>query len=182
MTLRLRWNVAAFLYDHSTLALPGCIAIPCPPSVSLWERFVTSMSGLSRAAAAGALNVLAGVEESFAKPTELYLALCTVVPTNSSTGETITEATAATGYGRIKLSGSIAKAVEAAKSSIKNNAELVGSEITAGEATAIGWAACTSKETGKGKVFSWGTCTSTVISKTQQPAKVAKEGWVTELE
>jgi hypothetical protein len=179
MLLRQRWQLATFLYDHSTLARPAGTAAP---DGSLWERFCTAMSGFSKAAAAGALNFLSGLEESFAKPVELYLALCTVVPTSSSTGLTITEATGATGYARMKLSGVIAKAVEATKSSITNNAEITGAAITAGSATVEGWAACTSKETGKGAVFSYGTATSTVISATATPPKVAKEGWKTEIE
>lgn len=184
MLLRLRWNLATFLYDNSTLALPGggSLALPRPDDTPLLERFVSRMAGLSKAAAAGALNFLSGFEESFAKPTELYIAFCTVVPTSSSTGLTITEATGATGYTRTKLSGSIAKAVEATKSSITNNSELTGSAITAGSATIVGWAACTSKETGKGAVFSYGTTTSTVISETQTPPKIAKEAWKTEIE
>lgn len=196
MFAKLRWRLAWWLCEvRDAVGAPAYVAVPValgpstpryavaiPLERGLFERFGSWMGGLSRAAAAGALNFLSGLEESYVKPAELYLALCTVVPTSSSTGETITEATGATGYLRIKLSGSIAKAVEGTKTVLKNNAELTGAAITAGSAAVKGWAACTSKETGKGKVFTWGSCTETTISASATPPKVASEAWVNEIE
>jgi len=133
------------------------------------------MSGFSRASAAGALSWVTGKAETlYKKPTKVYLALCTVVPTSSSTGATITEATGATGYARKEVPvAAIAEAVEGETASIKTTAEVIFADITAGSATIIGWALCDSSETNKGNIALWGTATSTVISATQTPPKVA---------
>lgn len=131
------------------------------------------MSGLSRKAAAGALNFLFGKEESLAKPAKVYLALLTVVPTSSSTGVTITEATGATGYARKEIpAANIKKAEEGETSLINTTAETVFAAITAGTATVVAWALVDSSETGKGNIIVWGTATSTVISSTQTPPTV----------
>lgn len=98
----------------------------------------------------------------------LYLALCTTVPTDSSTGSTIVEASY-TGYAR--------KAVAAADMSASsggsktNSNALIFADCTASSSTVIGWALCTASTAGN--VIFWGTCTSTVISTTQTPATVA---------
>lgn len=135
------------------------------------------MSGLSQKAAAGTLSWLVGKAETiFKKPAKVYLALCTVVPTSASTGVTITEATGATGYARVEVpAASIHEAEEGETSLIKTTAELIFNNITAGEATIIGWALCDSSETNKGNSIAWGTATSTVISATQTPPTVASE-------
>jgi hypothetical protein len=131
------------------------------------------VSGFSRKLAAGLLGHSWGKTES-AKPAKVYLALCTVVPTSSSTGATITEATGATGYARKEVPvASIEAAAEGETSSIKTSAELVFAEITAGSATVIGWALTDKSGVGEGNVIMWGTATSTVISSTQTPPKVA---------
>lgn len=137
------------------------------------------MSGFSRKYAAGVLGHVFGKKE-LAKPAKVYLALCTVVPTNSSTGSTITEATGATGYARVEVpAASIKEAEEGATSLIETSAEVVSGAITAGSATVIGWALCDASTVGN--VIMWGTCTSVTISATQQPWKVAAGGLKGEL-
>lgn len=176
--LRFRWRVAwnVISYREHVAALPGPRA-----GAGGWERFVTRMAGLSQKAAAGALNFLHGVSESFAKPTELGFALCTSIPTSSQTGATIPEVTGLTGYERLVFTGKIAAAVEATKTKIKNNAEITGSPITAGSKVILGWA-MTTKKTTEGNVVSYGSCTEVTVSSTNQPAKVANEGYVAEVE
>lgn len=100
-----------------------------------------------------------------------YLALCTVVPTDASTGTTITEANY-TGYARKKVEqADWAAAVSGSPSSEANASTLTFAACTAGTSTIIGWAYCTLATLGK--VIVWGTATSTVISTTQTPATVA---------
>ena len=100
-----------------------------------------------------------------------YLALCTVVPTDPSTGTSITEANY-TGYARLKVEGgSWASAVSGSPSSQANGSVLTFPACTAGTSTIIAWAYCTAATLGK--VIVYGTATSTVISTTQTPATVA---------
>lgn len=114
-------------------------------------------------------------KSAWAKPT-VWLALCTVVPEDAKTGITITEATY-TGYARKEVpEGSWGAASEGAPSSIKNSAELVFAECTSGESTIIGWALCDNATKSEGNGIVWGTCSSTTISTTQTPAKVAANG------
>lgn len=128
------------------------------------------MSGFSQKYAAGLLGHAWGKAE-LTKPSKVYLALCTTVPTSSSTGSTIVEATAS-GYERKEVpAASISSPTEAGESSIKTSAELLFKEITGGSSTIIGWALCDAS-TG-GNVVMWGTSTSTVISSTQTPPKIA---------
>lgn len=134
------------------------------------------MSGFSRAWAAKVLGHITRKAEA-AMPAEGYLAFCTVVPTSSSTGSTITEATGATGYARIKIQeADFNAAAEGETSAIKTALEKVGAAITAGSAVIIGFAYCDKKETGVGNVIMWGTTTSTTISTTQTPPTVAAGG------
>lgn len=149
--------------------------------LGLWT-LTAAFSGFSRKCAAGCLNFFTGKEESLAKPAKVYLALCTVTPTSSSTGVTITEATAATGYVRKEVAAAAwEKAVEGETTVIETNVEEIFAAITAGEATVIAWALCDSSETSKGNVIMWGTCTSTVISKTQTPPTIAAKALKLEL-
>lgn len=105
--------------------------------------------------------------------TATWLALTTVVPTDSSTGSTITEATY-TGYGRKEIKpADFNAAVSGNPSSIKNGKEEVFAACTGSTSTIIGWALCDKSTTGN--VIMWGTCSSTVISTTQTPATVAVE-------
>lgn len=101
-----------------------------------------------------------------------YLALCTVVPEDSKTGSTITEASY-TGYARKKVEASVLNAAASGKS--KNNAKLEFPECTAGSSTIIGWALIDASAVGTGNGLYWGTCTSVAISTTQTPAIVPAE-------
>ena len=107
---------------------------------------------------------------SFTSPATVALALCTVLPTDTSTGATITEANY-TGYARKVVEASALSA--ASGGSKTNSAELTFAACTAGSSTVIGWALCDSSTTGAGNALYWGSCTSTVISTTQTPASVA---------
>lgn len=97
-----------------------------------------------------------------------YLALCTTVPTDASTGSTIVEATY-TGYARKSVAAADMSA--AASGSKTNSAAITFAACTASSSTIIGWALCDAATVGN--VLCWGTCTSTVISTTQTPATVA---------
>lgn len=97
-----------------------------------------------------------------------YLALCTTVPDDASTGSTIVEANY-TGYARKAVAASDMSA--AASGSKTNSAAITFDACTAGSSTIIGWALCDASTAGN--VLCWGTCTSTVISTTQTPATVA---------
>lgn len=98
----------------------------------------------------------------------VYLALCTTVPTDASTGSTIVEANY-TGYARKSIA---AADMSAAAAGSKTNANAITfAACTAGTSTVIGWALCDAATAGN--VLCWGTCTSTVISSTQTPATVA---------
>lgn len=100
-----------------------------------------------------------------------YLALCTSVPTDASTGTTIVEATY-TGYARVNVpaaSWGAASGTTPAQSS--NTTAVTFAACTGSTSTIIGWAYCDALTVGN--VIMWGTCTSTVISTTQTPATVA---------
>jgi hypothetical protein len=131
------------------------------------------MSGFSQTFAKKVLEVITG-KAALSTPTA-WLALCTVVPTATSTGATITEA-GYTGYARKEIpAGEWNAAVSGSPSSIANHAKLEFAACTAGSSTVIGWALCDSGSTGAGNVIMWGTATSVVISSTQTPATVAAE-------
>lgn len=116
---------------------------------------------------------------SFTMPTTVALALCTVVPTDASTGATITEANY-TGYARKVIA---AADLNAASSGSSSNANAITfAACSGGTSTIIGWAICDSSTTGAGNVLVWGTCTSTVISTTQTPATIAVGGLVVTLD
>jgi hypothetical protein len=131
------------------------------------------MSGFSQVYAKKVLEVITG-RAGLSTPTA-WLALCTVVPTASSTGATITEA-AYTGYARKEIpSGEWNAAVAGSPSSIANKSKLEYAACTGGSSTVIGWALLDSTTIGAGNVIAWGTAASTVISATQTPATVAAE-------
>lgn len=116
---------------------------------------------------------------SFTMPTTVALALCTVVPTDASTGATITEANY-TGYARKVIA---AADLNAASSGSSSNANAITfAACTGGSSTIIGWAIVDNSTTGAGNVLVWGTCTSTVISTTQTPATIAVGGLVVTLD
>lgn len=106
-----------------------------------------------------------------------FLALCTTVPTDASTGSTIVEATY-TGYARKSVAAADMSA--AASGSKTNSAAITFAACTASSSTIIGWALCDAATVGN--VLCWGTCTSTVISTTQTPATVAIGGLVVTLD
>ncbi len=106
-----------------------------------------------------------------------YLALCTTVPTDSSTGSSIVEANY-TGYARKSIAAADMSA--AASGSKTNGNAITFAACTAGSSTVIGWALCDASSAGN--VLCWGTATSTVISTTQTPATVAVGGLVVTLD
>lgn len=148
-------------------------------------------AGISRAAqmymgfqAAGAFDYLENKlldhalgKAAFTMPSPVYLALCTVVPEDSKTGATITEANY-TGYARKKIEA--AQLTSAASGKSKNNTKLEFAECTAGSSTVVGWAILDAAGTGAGNGLFWGTCTSTAISVTQTPANIPSEQLVVE--
>lgn len=112
---------------------------------------------------------------STALVTPVYLALCTVVPTDASIGLTLSEASY-TGYARKAVP---AAALSAASSGQVTNTEAITfAACTAGSSTIIGWALCDNGTKNAGNVLWWGTCTSTVISTTQTPATIVTGGLV----
>ena len=110
---------------------------------------------------------------AFTMPTGLYLALCTAVPTDASTGSSITEATY-TGYARKQIAAADLNA--AASGSSTTNVAEVFAACTGGSSTIIGFALCDAATAGN--VLYWGTVTSIVISTTATPATVASGGLV----
>lgn len=111
------------------------------------------------------------------KVTPIFLALCTVVPTDASTGSTLTEATY-TGYARKSVAAADWNAASAGQST--NGNAITFAACTGSSSTIIGWALCDAVTAGN--VIVWGTCTSTVISTTQTPATVAVGGLVVNLD
>jgi hypothetical protein len=106
-----------------------------------------------------------------------YLALCTSVPTDASTGTTIVEANY-TGYARKSIA---AADMSAASAGSKTNGNAITfAACTSGSSTLIGWALCDASTVGN--VVCWGTATSTVISTTQTPATIAVGGLVVTLD
>lgn len=129
-------------------------------------------AGYSRRAALGLMLHALGKTEQ-AKPAKVYVALTTVVPTSSSTGATIAEATGATGYLRKELTVASFEGTEAEESIAEYIAELIFAAITAGTATVIGWAIVDKAGVGEGNVIFYGSATSTVISSTATPPTIA---------
>lgn len=149
-------------------------------TIGCYLAFLALTGGFGKLVKAGALSWAVGKAETiYKKPAKAYLALCTVEVKYSNTGATITEATGATGYSRKEIT--FAEAVEGETAEIYNAAEETMAAITAGEAKVIGWALCDSPETGKGNLIAFGTCTETVISKTQSPPTVAAKALKVEL-
>lgn len=145
------------------------------PYTNPLRRWLSAMSGFSEAIAEKTLGHMWG-KASFTMPAELYLALLTSVPTASSTGESI-EATEATytSYVRLKLDLTKFKLTKAATSTIKNELELTFAACTGLEKTVIAWATTEKKRGEACNIVMWGTATSTVISVTQTPPKIAAE-------
>lgn len=131
------------------------------------------MSGFSQNYATKLLEYITK-KKALAEPT-FWLALLTVVPTNSSTGATITEANY-TGYARKEVPASVWNAaVAGTPSSINNKESFTFAAVTGGTSTIIAWAGLDSSTLGAGNIIMWGTAASTVLSTTQTPATVAAE-------
>jgi hypothetical protein len=109
---------------------------------------------------------------AFTEPTNVYMALCTVIPTDASVAGDITEATY-TGYARKEIT---AADLSAASGGTKvNSAAITFDACTAGSSTIIGFAICDSAS-GAGNIIYWGTTTSKVIDVNNTPATVAISG------
>jgi hypothetical protein len=107
---------------------------------------------------------------AFTMPTNIYLALCTAVPTDASTGATLTEATY-TGYARIIINAADLSAAAAGSKTNSNAITFAG--CSGGTSTVIGFAICDLITTGGGNILYWGTVTSKVIDTSNTPATVA---------
>ena len=104
-----------------------------------------------------------------------YLSLLTVVPEDSKVGTNITEANYTT-WAKKKVEGTQWTASGTTPTAIKNNVELELAACTAGSSTIIAWAGTDNATLATGNVICWGTATSTVISTTQTPPKIAANG------
>lgn len=108
---------------------------------------------------------------AYTSPAPLYMALCTVAPTDADTGSTITEANY-TGYARIQVPAADWNAAAGVSPAAATNAvQKQFAACTAGSSVVIAWALCDSLTLGN--VINKGTCTSVTISPTQTPATVA---------
>lgn len=144
----------------------------------------SAFGGFSRATAASVLNYLfKGEETPVKKPAKQWLKLLTVVPTSSSTGATVTEATGATGYVPKEIPfADMEAAAEGETALIQTAVEEVFAAITAGSATVVGFCITDKAGAKEGNITAWGTCTSTVISETQTPPTVKAKGLKIELQ
>ena len=113
------------------------------------------------------LDHVAG-KTSFTMPAGVYLALCTVVPDDTSIGATLTEANY-TGYARKAIAAGDWNA--AASGSISNANAITFAACTAGSSTIIGWALVDSSS-GAGNVLAWGSMTSKLIDTSNTPPTV----------
>lgn len=119
------------------------------------------------------LNHLTGYDNAaWANLAPTYLAECTTLPTSSSTGSTIVEASYGS-YARTSMANTIWGAASGtAPASITNSgAGLTAAGCTSSTSTIVGLAACTASTAGN--VIFWMSCASVVISTTQTPATVA---------
>ncbi|MFA5936483.1 MAG: hypothetical protein WC822_01250 [Candidatus Paceibacterota bacterium] len=108
---------------------------------------------------------------SYTMPANVYIALTTVVPTDASTGATLTEATY-TGYARKEILATDFPS-GASSGSIANDTAITFDACTAGTSTIIGFAIMDSVTTGAGNVLYWGTVTSKVIDTSNTPPTIA---------
>ena len=104
----------------------------------------------------------------------VYLALTTVIPTDASTGGTITEANYTT-YARVLINAADMSA--AAAGSKTNTAAFTFAAVTAGDDTIVGFVIIDSAS-GAGNVHYWGTTTSKVVDTSNTPPTVAIGGLV----
>jgi hypothetical protein len=114
------------------------------------------------------LNHLMG-KTSFTMPSAVYAALCTVVPTDSMTGSTITEASYS-GYARKAIAASD---LNAASGGVMTNAnDITFAPCTAGSSTVVGVAIVDSSGTGTGNMLAWSDVTSHVVDASNTPATI----------
>lgn len=114
---------------------------------------------------------------AWTEPANCYLALCTVVPTDASTGSSITEANY-TGYARKEI---LATDLSAASSGSKTNSGAITFDAcTSGSSTVIGFALVDASTSGN--IIMWGTVTSKVIDTSNTPATVASSALVCTLD
>jgi hypothetical protein len=146
-----------FLYDHGIITLP---------------RVAGGSGSYSEYAEKAALTHSVG-KTSWTMPT-CALALTTVLPTVTSTGATLTEATGATGYVRKAIAGTVYSAASGGgPATIETAEEVAFAAITAGSAVVVGCALCDSSVTGAGNVIFWASVASTTLSSTQTPASIS---------
>jgi len=134
------------------------------------EQIIGGAASFSDAYETKVLEHVAG-KTTLTLVTPIYVALCTTVPTDASTGTTIVEA-AYTGYARKSIAAADwASAVAGSPGSIANANAITFAACTGGTSTVIGFALCDAATVGN--VIMWGTCTSTVVSTTNTPASIA---------
>lgn len=109
----------------------------------------------------------------------LWVALCTVTPTDASTGVSITEA-GYTGYARKSFTATaLGAATGTSPTEIKNSGEaLTFAECTASSSTIIGFCVVDKSVKSEGNSIGWGTVTSMVISTSATPASIATNSLV----
>ncbi len=149
--------------------------------LAIWW-LATAFGGFSQKLAISVLNFFfRGKEEPVTKPAKQFLKLLTVVPTSSSTGATVTEATGATGYAPKEIPFADMEGTEAETATVQNSVEEIMAAITAGSAKVVAW--CITDKVGakEGNITAWGTCTSTEISETQTPPTIKAKGLKIEL-
>ena len=106
-------------------------------------------------------------KSAFTMPAAVYAALCTVTPTDSMTGSTITEATY-TGYARKAVA---AADLNSASGGVVTNAnDIVFAACTAGSSTIVGFAYCDAP-TG-GNMLWWSDTPSHVIDTSNTPPTI----------
>ncbi len=86
---------------------------------------------------------------AFTMPAVVAMALCTVVPTDASTGVSITEATY-TGYARKTIAGADLNATVSPTGVMTNANAITFAACTAGTSTVVGFVICASSTTGAG--------------------------------
>lgn len=111
-------------------------------------------------------------KNAFTMPANVYMALCTVAPTEDDTGTSITEANY-TGYARKEILAT--DLGNAANGIITNSgAAIVFADCTAGSSTIVGFAICDALTAGN--MLYYGTTTSKTIDTNNTPATVAISG------
>jgi hypothetical protein len=117
-------------------------------------------------------HMLGKAERAFASGA-CWIALCTVVPTDASTGSTLTEADYTT-YARKQVAAADWNAAASGQST--NSALQTMAACTAGASTIIGLALCDAATLGN--VLYWTTVTSKVIDTSNTPPVIAIGGLV----